>query len=256
VAKFKTPAIPGWIRQLAASGYTNIFSCKLGNANLFGTETLLGDWDGLILVVAKDFAPFDEVERLQNAAVDPSTIYRHNDGDGRYRTGLKTNTRLLKFMFGDQLGPTMIRGDGNTECGALYISACFFLKGGADPSSSLEGWRVGGEAFDNSCRVAEFVIDHMPNLRCIACLGVDALDMMKHVPIPKRGRPIHLHSLPHPSRGSNDVHRRAWASVYATSGLQVVGHRVVPVDQSDTSAAPQSANVVHPVAERSNLVQR
>jgi len=57
MAQFKTPPIPEWIKTLDTPGYTNIYNLTLGNENLFGTETLLGDWDGPVLVVAKDFAP-------------------------------------------------------------------------------------------------------------------------------------------------------------------------------------------------------
>jgi len=58
------------------------------NENLSGTETLLGDWDGPVLVVAKDFAPLEEVERVKREnQTNPSRVYRHNDGDGRYHTG-------------------------------------------------------------------------------------------------------------------------------------------------------------------------
>ena len=45
------------MRTLEHSGYRNIFSFELGNYNLFGTETLCGDWDGDLLIVAQDFAP-------------------------------------------------------------------------------------------------------------------------------------------------------------------------------------------------------
>ena len=79
MVQFKTPPIPDWIKALDTPGYTNIFGLNLGNENLSGTETLLGDWGGPVLVVAKDFAPLEEVERVKrDNQTDPSSGPRQN----------------------------------------------------------------------------------------------------------------------------------------------------------------------------------
>ena len=45
---FKTPIVPSEIRQIRHPQYKNIYEYELGNQNLWGTETLLGDWGGFI----------------------------------------------------------------------------------------------------------------------------------------------------------------------------------------------------------------
>lgn len=49
--QFKTPSIPDWTKEIDHPSYRNIFGFNLGNPNLWGTETLLGDWDGRFLLV-------------------------------------------------------------------------------------------------------------------------------------------------------------------------------------------------------------
>jgi len=53
--KFNTPEVPEAIRKLRHPAYKNIYEFGLGNQNLWGTETLLGDWAGKYLLIAKDF---------------------------------------------------------------------------------------------------------------------------------------------------------------------------------------------------------
>src|SRR5262245_33269686 len=52
---FSTPYIPEEIRAIRHPDYKNIFEYELRNENLWGTETLFGDWSGHTLIVAKDF---------------------------------------------------------------------------------------------------------------------------------------------------------------------------------------------------------
>lgn len=220
---FKTPVIPDWIRNLRAEGYTSIFEFNLGNRNLYGTEALLGDWDGCVLVVAKDFAPVEEVKALIDQGVDPQLIYRHNDGDGRYRTGLRTNQRLLRFMYGPD-GDQMLGGGFNTTCGACYVNACFFLKNGADPSSNLNAWRPRSGVFEKSAEVFRFVVDNMPNLRAVACLGNDSRILVQSALAGRIGQSsFRIYHLSHPSRGSNAIHQEGWRRLMNESSIVQVG---------------------------------
>jgi hypothetical protein len=206
---FSAPQVPDWIRSLSYPGYRNVFELNLGNQNLFGTEHLCGDWKGDLLVVAKDFAPFEEVEALAaNPLVDRDVVYRHNDGDGRYKTGLKTNRKLVEML--NRIGyPASLSGSGNTTCGALYVSACFLLKTGSSSSSSLPDWRPGTRVFVDAVRVLDFVLDHMPSISAVACLGNDAHSLVEYTQ--KGRRPAlgvfkHLH----PSRGARSAHDASW----------------------------------------------
>ncbi len=106
--------IPEWIKALRAPGYVNIFEIA-EVPSIYGTEHLCGDWRGDLLLMAKDFAPVGEVRRLVDKGLSPEKVYRHNDGDVRYRTGLKTNSQLMRWLLGDQ---SLIDGKHALTCGA------------------------------------------------------------------------------------------------------------------------------------------
>lgn len=220
--------IPDWIKKLRADGYLNIFEICQPDT-LYGTEHLCGDWAGQLLIVAKDFAPADEVLRLTKLGLPPELVYRHNDGDGRFKTGLRTNRRLMKLLFGPH---ATVQGERAASCGALYVSACFLLKQGTT-SSKLENWASGSDTRKASRQVLEHTIAVMPNLRAIACLGGDALQLLGEIygfDTPSRvtdaigrrfGRSIPVYFAPHPSRGSNEAHEMAWRFIKKDSALEL-----------------------------------
>lgn len=223
-SSFRGP-VPGWVKSLRARGYVNIFELS-DPETLYGTEHLCGDWDGELLVVAKDFAPAPEVQALLAAGLPWSLAYRHNDGDGRFKTGLKTNRQLMKWLFDD---PTLVDGRIASRCGVVYASACFFLKPGST-SAVLGEWHAGSDVWEGSRLVLAHSIGQMPNLRAIVALGSDALQLLGSLygfaampvsdAIGRRfggGTPVYV--APHPSRGSNESHLKAWAFIRADSGI-------------------------------------
>jgi hypothetical protein len=113
---FKTPLVPKRIEEIRHPLYKNIYDYSLGNRNLWGTEILLGDWDGRHLLIAKDFYPTCYVaEGLRAGVANP---YRH-------KQGIPTNSNLLKTLRHFRRIDASFQ---NTECGFLYISACFLLR--------------------------------------------------------------------------------------------------------------------------------
>ena len=50
----KTPKIPRWICDFTHPGYTNVLSFLPRCPRLYATETLFGDWDASVLLLAKD----------------------------------------------------------------------------------------------------------------------------------------------------------------------------------------------------------
>ena len=227
--------IPDWIKNLRAPGYRNIFEFEISPSTIYGTEQLCGDWNGELLVLAQDFAPADEVERLVRLGYSADEVYRHNDGDGRYKTGLKTNNRLMSFLFGRN---SLSVKPNPYKCGVLYGSACFFLKTGTT-SDELEAFKIGRPAFDGSLAVVRYVVEHMPNLKAVMCLGNRSRDMLitcndfeyrtKGGGLAKRGYSLPFYHAPHPSRGSNSAHEEAWDFLKNDSGLKI--RSLIPTDQ-------------------------
>jgi len=200
-----TPLIPDWIKSLSHPGYRNIFSYGLGNTNLWGTESLLGDWSGRYLLVAKDYYPSQEVERdIEKGVAHP---YSHHPGS-------VTNRNLMKVL--RHYGRTNAPHDAR-KCDFLYISACFLLRADGvvrGPLPDLENvMRV-------SAPVVKFTMDHMPNLETVVLMGRDAeigfrigggSDLIKE-------RGLKVYQVSHPSRALSDADRFSeWEPVFNRS---------------------------------------
>ena len=194
--EFATPDVPDAVRRLAFPGYVNVFSMGLGNRNLWGTESLFGDWSGHTLLLAQDFYPALWVaNRARNGHPAP---YSHNPE-------ARTNRRLQRFLV--ELG-VLDADAGNLDCGFLYASACFLLKDDPDVSAPLRDLtRVLGA----SRPAVTFTIDHMPNLRRVIALGrvaglaLGGAELSRHL----GARGIAICYAPHPSRGANAAHLSA-----------------------------------------------
>lgn len=164
----KTPPLPDWIAKLGLAGYRNVFDyAKVGvqpfvdpkRPNLWGTETLAGDWDGRLLVVFKDFA---ETAFLEN----------RNDGRALYSHApeFATNRNLCALLAGAG-HPIDLQGLGAAECGLLYASASFLLRDSTARSAPLCQ-----DALRLSWPVLEFTLSQMPQLTDIALCGVEAFE--------------------------------------------------------------------------------
>lgn len=161
--RFKTPAIPDFIKAIRHDGYKNIFEFDDGvfpksqEKNLWGTETLCGDWDGKLLIILKDFAPTGHFEDRH----DVRPRYSHTIDS-------QTNGNLVNFLSNANHALDK-SGIKNTSCGILYISACFLLKCGNRLRT-----KISASALEKSWPVIKFTIANMPNLKDIALCGTHA----------------------------------------------------------------------------------
>lgn len=146
-----TPPIPQSIRGLQVEGYTNVYEIVPTATRLYGTESLFGDWNAPLLLLAQDFAHASFVrERVDSNHPDP---YSHKDG-------LRTNDNLI------ELSKDAVRD------GALYGSALGpLLKNGNGLGASLPNR---ARAMQAASTIVRFTIDNMPNLRVVVCLGTVA----------------------------------------------------------------------------------
>jgi hypothetical protein len=156
-----TPRIPSWIRSYRTRAYTNIYAMCPGERRLFGTESLYGDWSADLLLLAKDFGTSDLVRgRIRAGETRP---FRHTDWrrEPQGTLGAKTNRTLYRLA-------------ERIPCRKLYGSALAgLLRDDGRGSGTLAGRR---EIEPFVGRVLRFTLDHLPNLRAIACLGQDAWD--------------------------------------------------------------------------------
>ena len=202
---FKTPPIPPEFRRISARGYLNIFDLNLGNQNLWGTETMLGDWDGEYLLVAKDFYPRAYIE-LQREAGE-RWPYRHHPG-------IMTNTKLQNILVRDFKAARLDARGGidNRACNFLYISACFLLRTDGQVSAPLP---QGG--LEASAPVVQWTIGNMLNLTTVVAMGDDAEVALSDDLIAGviRQRKLRYRKVPHPSRGSLADRNLKWSLVFS-----------------------------------------
>jgi len=108
------PHVPDWIREFSYPGWTNVFQLVPKNESLYGTETLFGDWDASILLLAKDGAPTGVIRALRDKG--ESRPWRHAQREMGDRGGLRTNERISDFA-------AMIPGEklyGSATANLLY----------------------------------------------------------------------------------------------------------------------------------------
>ncbi len=148
-----TPALPDWIRNAEVAGYATAHRLCPAETRLFGTESLYGDWDGRVLLLAKDFGPSKILH--QRVASGDTRPYRHEPS-------MRTNRRLQLLV-----GPVV-------EQGLLYGSALGNLLRDDDMVSGTLPNREA--ALDYGRNVLRFTIERMPNLHWIVCLGAEAWD--------------------------------------------------------------------------------
>lgn len=160
-----TPPLPDWIRDFRHPGYTSVFELLPGERKLYCTEGLLGDWDGEVLLLAKDAMPV-HIARQRIADGDPNP-WRHGVR-GKDLMGWRTNERVLEL-------------DGVMPGTSLYGSALAqLMKNEASTSGPLQD--MGPGPLRNHVRaVLCFVVSEMQHLRAIVCLGNDAWELVSEV---------------------------------------------------------------------------
>lgn len=200
--KFSTPHIPDEIRRIRHPAYKNIYEYGLGNQNLWGTESLLGDWNGEYLLIAKDFYPSCYID----AAIDAGDQQPY-----RHKPTAPTNRNLIKTLAHFNRFPPI---PSNTTCGFLYTSACFLLRADGKKRGKLPDE---AEALRRSYPAIEFTINHLPNLRHAVLMGNEASSAVLHTPLLEllQCRGVQVHRVCHPANAMTDAKRFSeWESVF------------------------------------------
>jgi len=146
-----TPPLPTWIREARVPDYVTAHALCPQETRLYGTESLYGDWSGQVLLLAKDFAPSQLLRQRIDAG--DARPYRHEPS-------WRTNKRLRRFAHLHQ------------KQGTLYGSALAnLLRDDGERSGELPHRE---EAMEYGTRVLRSVVERMPRLCWIMCLGQDA----------------------------------------------------------------------------------
>lgn len=153
------PPVPDWIREFSYQGWTNVFRHLPNETHLYGTETLFGDWNSRVLLLAKDWGPTSELE-LALRERDPQP-WRHAERARGDRRGWRTNEKLVHLA-------SVIPG------GKLYGSATAnMLYDAPGWSRTLKGWKCETLQGFFQC-VLGWVLESMPRVGQVACMGNEA----------------------------------------------------------------------------------
>lgn len=159
------PQVPDWIRRFSYPNWTNVFHLVPNNKSLYPValhadwQSQFNDWNGRILLLAKDGCPTRVIrDRVNEGDPQPWRYGQRELGD---EMGWRTNERLYGFA-------SMIPG------GKLYGSAAANMLYD-DPRSSrkLEGFKS-GSLQEFLQRVLRWVVESMPRIELVACLGEEA----------------------------------------------------------------------------------
>jgi hypothetical protein len=216
------PSVPPHFRTFAHGGYTNALSfLPCDCARFYPTETLFGNWDSPILLLAKDAAPTGVMRDLVES--NGCDGWRHAQRERGDRAGWKTNERLVNLVRAHQLPDPLY---GSATANMLYD----------DPewSRSLPGF-YSGPLHEYLAEVLRWVIGKMPNLRAVACIGHESWyltsvvlgdrtaarrareyrDQEKMISGTVGGRKIAASAHFHPSRGSREQWALGWQGLAA-----------------------------------------
>lgn len=210
-----TPVIPDRFRRFSHPGYTNVFSFLPDCPRFYATETLFGDWDAPVLLLAKDAAPTKAIR--DRAETEGNDGWRHSQRCRGDRGGCQTNERLSELA---------TRVPGTKVYGSALANLLY-----DDPrwSRSLPGF-YSGPLHDYLAEVLQWVTGNMPNLRAIACIGEHAwfltTNVLGQAAVARRsalfrdeergitghvcGRSVVATSHFHPARGSREQWNLGW----------------------------------------------
>ncbi|MFN0009329.1 MAG: hypothetical protein ACKVXR_15605 [Planctomycetota bacterium] len=152
-----TPPIPDWIQQARVPGFVTAHQVCQHETRLYGTESLFGDWDAEILLLAKDWGPSCILhERMESGDQRPWHHAMKPDG---------SPARIAGKRLQELASPLQHRG-------LLYGSALAnLLRDDGRVSGSLPNRE---EAVAYGTRVTGWVVAQMPKLRWVMCLGLEA----------------------------------------------------------------------------------
>ena len=148
--------IPDWIKNFRYEGYTNVFEIIKDCPRFYATETLYGDWDAEVLLLAKDAAPAHVIYELFKK--EGKDAWRHAQRRLWDKGGVKTNERLDRLV--KKFLPELHK-DGNLLYGSALANLLFNEPNWSRPLPGIKR----GALFTHLGSMLKWVIEEMPNLR-------------------------------------------------------------------------------------------
>ncbi len=157
-------------KDVSIKGYRNINELFSQCDQLHACETLFGDFDAKVMVLAQDTANFKKLKLLhkENPRRNP---FRHGED-------VKTNINLfglLEFQKMFDLGE--FKRPNNRKCGVYYANAIWWLKDSEDMSGAITNKK---EVYRECKKVFEVTIQNLEKLQLIVTMGKEAFSFIKN----------------------------------------------------------------------------
>ena len=154
--------------HLNLEGYRNINELYKQHNQLHACETLFGDWDAEVMILAQDAANFNTLKKM---------VEKSNDNPFRHSPKNKTNQNLYEVMNSLKyfdLGSYEI--PNNKKCGLYYANAIWLLKDSDGMSGSITKTQ---EAYKANREVFDATLSNLPKLKLILTLGAHSFNFIK-----------------------------------------------------------------------------
>jgi hypothetical protein len=154
--------------HLRLDGYRNINELYPQRDRLHACETLFGDFDTEVMLLAQDAANYDSLRELKECEPTKNP-FRHGEN-------VKTNVNLFGLM-----SPYFDLGSysqpNSSKCGLYYANAVWLLKDTKNMSGSIV---LEKEIFQRCNEVFDATISNLNKLRLIITMGEKAFQFLKN----------------------------------------------------------------------------
>lgn len=155
--------------HLNLEGYRNINELYKQDSQLHACETLFGDWNAEVMILAQDAANFNTLKKLIDA--DNKNPFRHSPTNNTNKNLYNILFSLNRFAMGEFCKPN------NRNCGLYYANAIWLLKESDSMSGAITNQK---DAYKVSKCIFEATLNNLPNLKLILTLGKHSFNFIQH----------------------------------------------------------------------------
>ena len=155
--------------DLKLEGYRNINELCKQHSQLHACETLFGDWNAEVMILAQDAANFNTLKKLHDN--DNKNPFRHNPKNNTNINLYKLLSLLNHFPMGDFCKPI------NRDCGLYYANAIWLLKDSVSMSGAITNQK---DAYKVNKCIFEATLNNLPNLKLILTLGKHSFNFIQY----------------------------------------------------------------------------
>lgn len=155
-------------KHVELEGYRNINELYEQDSQLHSCETLFGDWNAEVMVLAQDAANFRTLKKLKDA--DNKNPFRHSPTNKTNKNLYDVLSVLNHFDMGDFCKPN------NRNCGLYFANAIWLLKDSEGMSGAITNKEV---AYKKNQEVFTATLKNLSNLKLILTLGQHSFNFIK-----------------------------------------------------------------------------